>query len=236
MPRKRLLPLSQTEGFLTDETQRAKYISRILKPLEHFYFYISYTCVECGKDMMSYFASSWKKKNRGMFSANRTKHLILDLVKFNPGKFFIPCLLKSTDKRLFVLLVFSVFVELFSSFVWDCLFIPFLTLHFPEVEQTYRVQLSEHHGFRTLFNQNKHAKGIKGENLPPYIDAGSKETLWQFRLLFTTLFYVSYLLHILQSSSWTSALRVSVIRVQNLLVSDEQTSESFLPWTSAENL
>ena len=56
-----------------------------------------------------------------MFSANRTKHLILDLVKFNPGKFFIPCLLKSTDKRLFVLLVFSVFVELFSSFVWDCL-------------------------------------------------------------------------------------------------------------------
>ena len=121
MPRKRLLPLSQTEGFLTDETQRAKYISRILKPLEHFYFYISYTCVECGKDMMSYFASSWKKKNRGMFSANRTKHLILDLVKFNPGKFFIPCLLKSTDKRLFVLLFFSVFVELFSSFVWDCL-------------------------------------------------------------------------------------------------------------------
>ena len=58
---------------------------------------------------------------RGMFSANRTKHLILDLLKFNPGKFFIPCLLKSTDKRLFVHLFFSVFVELFSSFVWDCL-------------------------------------------------------------------------------------------------------------------
>ena len=86
-----------------------------------FTFYISYTCVECGKDTMSYFASSWKNKNRGMFSANRTKHLILDLVKFNPGKFFIPCLLKSTDKRPFILLFFSVFVELFSSFVWDCL-------------------------------------------------------------------------------------------------------------------
>ena len=30
----------------------------ILKLIEHFYFYISYTCVECGKDLMSYFASS----------------------------------------------------------------------------------------------------------------------------------------------------------------------------------
>ena len=32
------------------------------------------------------------------------------------------------------------------------------------------------------------------------------------------------------SSSWMSALWVSVIRVQTLLVSDEWTSESFLPW------
>ena len=30
----------------------------ILKLLGHFYFYISYTCVECGNDVMSYFASS----------------------------------------------------------------------------------------------------------------------------------------------------------------------------------
>ena len=45
--------------------------------------------------------------NRGMFLANCTKHVIFDLVKFNPGKFFIPCLLKSTDTRLFILLFFS---------------------------------------------------------------------------------------------------------------------------------
>ena len=50
---------------LTDEARRAKYISRILKLLEHFYFYIlhSYTCVECGKDVMSYFASSSSYSN-----------------------------------------------------------------------------------------------------------------------------------------------------------------------------
>ena len=45
---------------MTDEARRVKYI---LKLLEHFYFYIftfyiSYTRVECGKDVMSYFASS----------------------------------------------------------------------------------------------------------------------------------------------------------------------------------
>ena len=39
------------------QNRRAKYISRILKLLEHTYFYISYTCVECGNDVMSYFAS-----------------------------------------------------------------------------------------------------------------------------------------------------------------------------------
>ena len=47
--------------FWTDEARRAKYISRILKLPEHFYFYIlhfSYTCVEFGKDMLSYFASN----------------------------------------------------------------------------------------------------------------------------------------------------------------------------------
>lgn len=32
------------------------------------------------------------------------------------------------------------------------------------------------------------------------------------------------------SSSWTSALRFSVVRVQNLVVSDERASERFLPW------
>ena len=37
------------------------------------------------------------------------------------------------------------------------------------------------------------------------------------------------------SSGWTSAVWVSVVRVQNLLISDERTSESFLPWKSAEN-
>ena len=45
--------------------------------------------------------------NRGMFLANRTKHVIFDLGKINPGKFFTPCLLKSTDTRLFILLFLS---------------------------------------------------------------------------------------------------------------------------------
>ena len=56
---------------LTDEARRAKYISRILKLLEHFYFYIlhSYTCVECGKDVMSYLASSLSYSNTFLVSA-----------------------------------------------------------------------------------------------------------------------------------------------------------------------
>ena len=55
--------------------------------------------------------------NRGMFLANYTRHVIFDLVKFNPEKFFIPCLLKSTDTRLFVLLFFLYFYfpRLFST-------------------------------------------------------------------------------------------------------------------------
>ena len=40
---------------LTDEARRAKYI---LNFIFGFTLYISYTCVECGKDVMSYFASS----------------------------------------------------------------------------------------------------------------------------------------------------------------------------------
>ena len=56
---------------LTDEARRAKYISRILKLPEHFFlFYISYyTCVECGKDVMSYFASSSSYSNTFLVSA-----------------------------------------------------------------------------------------------------------------------------------------------------------------------
>ena len=50
---------------------------------------------------------SCHKQRQGMFLANCTKHVIFDLVKFNPGKFFTPCLLKSTDTRLFILLFFS---------------------------------------------------------------------------------------------------------------------------------
>lgn len=38
------------------------------------------------------------------------------------------------------------------------------------------------------------------------------------------------------SSSWTSALRFSVVRVQNLVVSDERTSELFLPWVGRHSL
>ena len=97
--------------------------------------------------------------NRGMFLANCTKHVIFDLVKFNPGKFFIPCLLKSTDTRLFVLL----FSRIWRATFLVCLrlsLIPFLTLDFPEVEQTHRVLLSEHHGFRAIFSKNMRAKDI----------------------------------------------------------------------------
>ena len=56
---------------LTDEARRTKYISRILEFLEHFYFYIviSYTCVECGKDVMSYLASSSSYSNTFLVSA-----------------------------------------------------------------------------------------------------------------------------------------------------------------------
>ena len=41
------------------------YNSRILNLLEHAFFtvYISYTCVECGKDVMSSFASSSSYSN-----------------------------------------------------------------------------------------------------------------------------------------------------------------------------
>ena len=97
--------------------------------------------------------------NRGMFLANCTKHVIFDLVKFNPGKFFIPCLLKSTDTRLLVLL----FSRIWRATFLVCLrlsLIPFLTLDFPEVEQTHRVLLSEHHGFRAIFSKNMRAKDI----------------------------------------------------------------------------
>ena len=56
---------------MTDEARRAKYISRILKLLDHFYFYIlpSYTCVERGGDVMSYFASSSSYSNTFLVSA-----------------------------------------------------------------------------------------------------------------------------------------------------------------------
>ena len=50
---------------LTDNARRAKYISRILKLLEHFYFHILHFVHMCrinyGKDVMSYFASSSSK-------------------------------------------------------------------------------------------------------------------------------------------------------------------------------
>ena len=82
---------------LTDEARIAKYISRILKLLEHFIFtfYISYTCVECGKDVMSYFASSSSYSNTFLVSAFtisqklyhpcffRTKKLIVWLIDWS---------------------------------------------------------------------------------------------------------------------------------------------------------
>ena len=56
---------------MTDEARRAKYMSRILTLLDHFYFYIlpSYTCVERGGDVMSYFASSSSYWNTFLVSA-----------------------------------------------------------------------------------------------------------------------------------------------------------------------
>ena len=75
------------------------------------------------------------------------------------GKFLIPCLLKSKDTRLFVLL----FSRIWRATFLVCLrlsLIPFLTLDFPEVEETHRVLLSEHHGFRAIFSKNKRAKDI----------------------------------------------------------------------------
>ena len=56
---------------LTDEARKAKHISRIFKLLEHFYFYIlhSYTSVECGKDVKSYFACSLSYSNTFLVSA-----------------------------------------------------------------------------------------------------------------------------------------------------------------------
>ena len=134
---------------MTDKAQRAKYISRMLKLLEHFYFYI----------FMSYFASS-SKKHRGMFSANWTKHLILNLVKFNPGNSsFHTCL----NRRTWDSSYFS-FFRICRVIFLVCLrlsLIPFLTLDYPEVKQTHRVLLLAHHGFCALFSQNKHAKDIK---------------------------------------------------------------------------
>ena len=55
---------------LTDEVRRARYISRILKLLEHFYFLhftFFYMCVECGKDLMSYFVSCSSSSEVGNF-------------------------------------------------------------------------------------------------------------------------------------------------------------------------
>ena len=52
------LPVPRFSNILLEVLKSSKYISRILKLLEHFYFYILYTCVECDKDVMSYFASS----------------------------------------------------------------------------------------------------------------------------------------------------------------------------------
>ena len=89
--------------------------------------------------------------NRGMFSANCTKHLIVDLVKFDLGKFFIQCLLKLTDTRLFVLLFFRICSAIFLVCLRLCL-IPFLMIDFPDVKQTHRVLRSENHGFRALFS------------------------------------------------------------------------------------
>ena len=67
-----------------DEAPRAKYISRILKLLEHFYFYIlhSYTCVERGKDVMSYFASSSSYSNTFLVIYNFSKTTDLSVLVY----------------------------------------------------------------------------------------------------------------------------------------------------------
>ena len=59
----------------SDEARTAKYISRILRLLEHFYFYILHfvACVECGKDVMSYFPSSLSYSNTFLVIYNFSK-------------------------------------------------------------------------------------------------------------------------------------------------------------------
>ena len=50
---------------MTDEARRAEYISRILNfwNIFIFTFYISSTCIECGKDVMALSCKLFKKKN-----------------------------------------------------------------------------------------------------------------------------------------------------------------------------
>ena len=97
--------------------------------------------------------------NRGMFLANCTKHVILDLSNLTQGNSsFHACLNRRTRDSSY----FS-FSHIWRAIFLVCLrlsLIPFLTLDFPEVEQTHRVLLSEHHGFRDIFSKNKRAKDI----------------------------------------------------------------------------
>ena len=179
--------------------------------------------------------------NRGMFLANRTKHVIFDLGKINPGKFFTPCLLKSTDTRLFILLFLSYLKSYFPRLFET------ISYSFPNARFSRGRTNSSCSTFRTprisrQFQQKQACKGYIRKvktRLHTLTPAAEKhcDNLRYFSVLYSmkAIYSRSYkakknIAHDkFYSSSWTSALRFSVVRVQNLVVSDERTSELFLP-------
>lgn len=95
-----------------------------------------------------------------MCSINYTKGFIFVPVKFNPGKFFFPCLIKSTDMKLLVLLSFFAFVEQFSTFVY---YWPYARFSRGRTDWSSST-------FRTLFSQSKRALKIKSRESTPSQD------------------------------------------------------------------
>ena len=179
--------------------------------------------------------------NRGMFLANCTKHVIFDLVKFNPGKFFIPCLLKSTDTRLFVLLFFSYlksyFLRLFEPVSYSFPYARFSRGRRNSSCATFRTPRISRH-----FQQKQACKGYISKvktRLHTLTPAAEKHcdnlryfsVLYSMRAIYTRSYKAKKIIahHKFYSSSWTSELQVSVVRVQNLVVSDERTRERFFP-------
>ena len=62
--------------------------------------------------------------------------------------------------------------------------------------------------------------------------------LYSMRAIYTRSYKAKKIIdhHKFYSSSWTSELQVSVVRVQNLVVSDERTRERFFPWVGRHSV